>query len=644
MNDEIDWSAFENSATKGNIDWTAFENQPIDETVKNPTKDNKYLKLDDSMYKQTPSTIDRIKDEAYSALVSGGQSFAKIGEPIAKGASKVVGIVYPTVETWLDGTLAENMKWYGEEVAKNKEARISKYGSETWGTGQAVGSIAPDIVGSTAKGATALGLSMMELGLSTARNDLFKSTEVPIVEKLKTISTDVATAFIGAKLVNKFLPTNQAEDLEAMAAKIPDSVTRNKVLGATESMRKAGIDKLDFEARDAILKDIVAGKIVDDLDLSNIISEKVNTAFKNSYNKVNKLYDDAGTIGRQIDSKNSKEIFSDFAKWMDTEYRNGVLNREAMRDEKSINILTEFEKRLNTVDIRNVDDLELLRKKYAGLSGIKSGEEAFAYGRISNFLESKVDDRFKELKLENPYLAPRKEYVQHLDTFTSKTSKEFGSKIEQSIEDPSVFYKAEQILGEKIKPDSAFKFVNTISKDAKVRSSVVANAILKGLPKEVSELGFDEANVIISNFDKLDRNGLKIMLGEQGEKQLRNQIEALAMITRTEKTVSQKDLSTVKEVLNLGTAAIAAQYFPLASAHSAVSSVKNLYEKTFGSSDQKKTVVKELIKKISGIENAEAKKQLTRAVFTSSGLTANQIYTERKYSDNDLIKFKQPLQ
>ena len=648
---EINWNTppTEDELNKVNdesssLDWNTPPTEDEEGIIKenkdeNPTQDNKYIRLTDEELYEEPSVRGMITDTATEAGLEAGGTLLKTVEPAVKGITNTFGLVFPSFESTVENAYEESIKWYGKEIADIKKMKQVKYGSENWGIGE-YGSLAPDIITSGAKYTTTLGQGLMEFGLSAGRNELWRSEGIPWFDKLKIVSLDVATAVIGTRIMNKYLPKNQVEEIGDMVSSISDVPTQNKIQGAVDVMNEAGIDELNFSAKDKIVSDIIEGKILDDIELSDAIMTKVNRAFKSSETNINKLYAEAGDIGKSVKIEDDYIISQSFGDWMDSVDFNNVANRDIFETDDALAVLEAFESKIAVIDFKDVHSLELLRKKYSGLSSIHSGERKYAEGKIASFLESQVDSIMKKSNMSNPYVKPREEYVNHLNTFKKKGKESFGTTIEKVMTDTPEYDAAKEILTSNIKPNLASKFIKNISNDMKIRTSIVTDSIMTNIPRDTKEIGLEEVSIMISNFDKIDKRGLNIMLGEQGAKQLKNQIEALAMIDQAIKVATEKDKSIIKDVLNLGAAAAAAKISPYASVHVSINSAKNIFDKTLSGKDQKKTVLKTIMKKIYGVKNAELKRRLSKAVVRALGLS----YTHHESTlpkKEELIKVKE---
>ena len=93
--------------------------------------ETKFLKLEGEDYTQG-DFVDRVKDELSSAVDAGGEALSKIGEagfaPVA-----FISSITPAKEwtSLMKESISEGVKIWGDRVAKNKEDRIRKYGSES---------------------------------------------------------------------------------------------------------------------------------------------------------------------------------------------------------------------------------------------------------------------------------------------------------------------------------------------------------------------------------------------------------------------------------------------------------------------------------------------------------------------------------
>ena len=600
--------------------------------------ETKFLKLEGEDYTQG-DFVDRVKDELSSAVDAGGEALSKIGEagfaPVA-----FISSITPAKEwtSLMKESISEGVKIWGDRVAKNKEDRIRKYGSESWGVGEGIGEVVPEIAVTSGKTLKATGTFATEFALSSVRNELFKDTNVSMWDKMKTISSDALTATIGLKIIERYLPSNQMDELSELTSSIADKTEKEILENAVSAMKRAGVDDLDFKARDRLLEKIVSGEIKGNRELSSAIKSSLETAKKAALAKTDELYKTARPIAEASRKIRGDKLQDDFLGWLDETGADELPHSYIFETEGQIDILKKFQEEL-PLSTRNAHDLELLRRKHSKLSSSLTDERKIAHGKIADYLEGKTDELLEESGNAGIYSPARESYKDYLASFTKRGSGEgakLGETIEPILKKPEATGVDKQFFGAKINQNRAIDYVKKVKGSKKEMNAVVESYLIENVDKLNTEKGVFE---LISNYDKLDKKSIEILIGKKGAKELEGNINALDIVHQAIKVAQIKDKSITKDLLNFGAAAAAFKISPYASVHVAINSAKGILDKTMSLKRQKS----DLMRKISRMEITPVTRKLLKAInmiavpTTSEAArqTASEAYTSASSSNKE---------
>lgn len=518
---------------------------------------------------------------------------------------------------------------WGGHIAQVKADRIKTFGAESWGLGENVGTMAPEL--STAKIAKAIPMMIAEAGLSSARNELFSNNEVPLITKAMAISSDVVLAGIGLKLVDKILPPAQIKEFKDFIDSIDDPALKERMQKAITMMENDGIDNLSYSARDRILKNILGNKIIDDASLSKAIKMESEAAQKSAQKEKQGLYDAANAIADTTPKTSMPQLVSNFTQFD---------AKDAFKKESQKKIQQEFIEDLKDTGAMNARQLEDKLGTYKSYERASNDETKASYSAIIKFLQDEQNKILIASGHEGLYKPAREASKKFNVLFEGKMVKgeygqSVGSKIAKIINKPEEFGVNKQLFGGTLNPNAASVYVKRIGGDMKTREASVINLIINGVDDISSTAGVE---TMISNYSKMDKNGIKIMLGEQGANQLRTNIDALTIVATNIKDFAKVDKDLSKDVINLAGAVMAFKISPYASVHVAINTAKDIANKIStrnGMAEEKSALSKRLADYAK--DNPSAR-NILRAIMMMSGPNVQSINSDtikrQKYDIN----------
>lgn len=550
----------------------------VDESI----KEDKFLTVPDYSpeQKEIPApdytiqerVVGELEDIPAGAKLSTGKVAQLAGEAYASGL-RAIGLkdeadiisdnIQTTVELW------------GKDVAKNKAEHIEKFGSDAWNIGTTVGGFVPDVATAFAVSPKALttvrGVVGTETILSSARHQLFTSTEVPTIEKLKAIGTDTTMALIGMKIIDSVLPSSQIEELKTIAKKeITDPEDIKALEIAYKTIEDSDIDFLDYDARERILKHIVSGNIVTAPVLSKAIKTEVNNAKIYLDNKIEDAYNTANKIGE----KSVKSNYADMKRSLSLKEKEIY---ESLDDDGK-KIWNDFKVRMMKNPDLNARDLDKFSSEFKKHQRKAEGTKIDTYGEIIGFIENKQDDLLNKSGTPGVYDEARKLYRDKINRFTKQAKgvdKEMATKLGDLIDNPSVFKVSKKLFTDNLDADSALSY-RKIVKDRKNNDKIVQSVLTKGTDNYKSQEG---AKTIITNYKNADKDGIKIMLGKKKAKELDRNIKALELMVDAIDLAKGADKSMFKDAMDLVSAVALYKVSPYTSARISVGATKKLLTK-----------------------------------------------------------------
>lgn len=460
---------------------------------------------------------------------------------------------------------------WGGNIAQVKTDRIKKYGTDAWGVGEFIGEMSPEFaVGKVAKTIPAM---VYEAGLSSARNELFTSNDVPLPTKLFAISSDVVMAGIGMKVMSKILPTNQVKQFEQYINSIEDPVARKTVEDAIKSLDNAGIDNLEYDARDRLLKQMLAGKFKDDKQLGEAIRNELLAAKSSEKQIVQKLYDNANAEAKKTAPASLSELLTNFSNF-DAKTAFDKIDTQAP-------IKTQFIDYIKNKGSMNAYDLENAISTYKDyLRGAKDETKA-SYSAIVSFLQDEQDKILKASVLEGLYVPARDASKKYNVLFEGRAVKneEFiatGKKVAKTIYQPQDFGVNKELFSGALNPNTAKAYVTRIKGDAATREASVLNLMVQGIDDISSAEGI---RTMMKNYSSMNKDGIQIMLGDARAKELATNMNAMGIIMQNIGELEKMDKQLGADVVNLVGAVAASKISPYASMHVAINSSKNILKK-----------------------------------------------------------------
>lgn len=539
-----------------------------------------------------------------------GTEISHIPASFASTTKKAQQLIGTTVSTALDvagfdeqakfiqDTVDTSANFWGTEVAKNKAEHISKFGNEAWRVGETVGELGFEIPIIASTQVKTIPMTLTELALSSSRNQLFTDNGVNIFDKLKAISLDTGTALIGGYIVNKYLPASQADELKDLAKKIPDPAERKAVLDAYKAIDNAGIDSLDYTARENLLKKIVGKEIVDTTTLSAVINKEV----KDSHDALKKVrddaYKDAGKLASTTDKISGNNIngsLSIFLKSPLTEEER-LLNNSVFQSKEGRDVLKRFRKDFLQKDKDyNAEEIEQILIQDINdniYSPSITPRQKKAYSKLLEFVKGEQDKLLKQKGLSGIYDEARKHHVEFVTKFrdgTGKETKRFAEKLYEIVHDPKEYKVATDMFNSNLNPNDVKTFIKTV-KGKKSTRLKVAREILLG--DKVDTINSKEGiQAIVSNYKRLDKEGLKVLLGKGPAKAVESNIKALEVLQEV-LDVAHADKSVLNAVGDFVSAGVLSSVSPIVSTRIAVSGAKKIIGQSAGLKKERSELIK----------------------------------------------------
>lgn len=579
-----------------------MQEQPIDPQVDMSTKQAPTPSLYPNA-EDVPSTYERVKDELAFGIEGAMNGFAKIqkmtGEAIIGGTE----LIQPALEMVGQGQFGKDIQskvkdtidlysgFWGNEVAKNKATHIAKYGKDKWDVGTTLGETVPDVLAGLATAPTKVATGLSELALSSARNEVFSSTEVPLTEKLKSVSVDVGAAVIGMSIINKILPDSQKAELKQVVDYIVDPEDKRIVQEGLQAIEEAGIESLDYKSRETLLKKVVGGEINSNKDVSRAIKAEVETARKTILDKRDKAYTEANKIGVTTDLIKPKVIVKNIRESINTDKEFKLF----FDGEKPDKILKEFRKKINKDDNLNAADLERHIKDLNTNMLYDGGVEDKARKKIIEFIQEEQDKLLIKANKPMVYKEARALHSEYVNKFTKNAEgidSKSAERFQQIVNDPNLYDTAKDLFGKNIDTNIASSFVKNVKGSKEVRRKAVGSILMDKI--DLDDL-YSQGGVaqVMTNFQKINPEALKILIGKEEAKALRGRIKGLQLVTDAiAQTEASMNGSIKKDLGNLVAGSLMTKFAPIVGLRSVLSSSKAITEKLVSIKTDRSRVMK----------------------------------------------------
>lgn len=412
--------------------------------------------------------------------------------------------------------------------------------------------------------------------------------------------------YVFGKAVSKMIPS-VAKDVDTKFGKkvkeLPED-ERKSLEAALNKMDEFGIDRADEKAR---------ALVIDKLDLSkpttevskDVISE-LTTARGKARDFKNSLYEQAKEVGKQTQSV---DIVSSMKRA--TLDDNGVPIAAKDLTENQSKSMLDIGKIINRRTTGNATDMEVTLKELKK-SRESAGDASYMYDSVIKDIEDKQFTLLDSIGKPEAFKEARQADIDYKALFFGKGKEKegltSGKAIKSVLEAQDNYDVSAKVLSQGINPDIANKLVNHITPE--VRKDMVMDILSKGINKNALDTP-EGVSALMSNYSKMDNNGLILMLGEVKAKELKDTMSALGVIQETIKTSGKFDKDISQDLLNLGAAAAAIKISPYASVHVAINSAKSIAHKGL-LKKQKLDLIKRVQTKYKGEEARTMLKALAR--------------------------------
>ena len=538
--------------------------------------------------KVKPPMKERINDEINAGVDSAFNSVLKVTKMVNQITTSGMELIgFDTLPQEMKRRINEASSVWGEEVAIQKADRLKKYGEETWGVGETIGEVIPDVGVGVITAPTKIATGLSELALSSARNELFTDTEVPLMEKLQKISGDVGLAVVGMGVIQHFLPTSQLAELKELTSKIKDPVERDAVAKAYRMLDHSDISSLDYNAREKILKKIVTGEVTGEEALSKVINNEVQQAKDILSQDIAKEYDIVKEIAKTTEEVSGGRLNANFESWF-----NRLENKDDFSTFKQEGSLEDFTKRLSERGNSNAYDLEgmISSVKREARATTDKGQE-FAYNKLVGFLQEEQDKLLVKSGVPGLYDKARELTVKNIETFTSKAKGEeakTAKKLAEVLSDKNSYNVAEKLFTSNLDPNIVKGFLKATKGTEEARTAVMDSLLTKGVENINSKEGITN---VLNNYYNLDANGRKLLLGEANAKALDSNVKAATIIMSAIEE-SELDKKIRGDVMSLVGAGLTAKLTPYVSAKVALQSSRNIVTKMSKMNKERSTLYK----------------------------------------------------
>lgn len=391
------------------------------------------------------------------------------------------------------------------------------------------------------------------------------------------------------------------------------------------------LDKLDEMGYKDLSAD-TRGKLLDELNLKTTddalvkseenIKSKLDKVIKDSKTNYDELYSIANKEGSQtraVDIAPIKDLITKTSDGVDDKILQRALNKGV--DEDVTKTYDKINAQLTDSKSNNAADIEDLIKWFKEEQRKSDGASKMMYGRAINGLENQQQILLKEKGVPNLYLEARDAWQTHQKEFKGKLEGygTTGGKSVASVNKARDNYDvSEALLG----GDFDANLAQQVGKNFKPqeRRDMVFTVLSKGID-DIDGLNTD-TNVyrFINNFEAADPRGLRKLLGEDGYREAKKTVDALAYVQAAIKVAGKESADISGEILELGAALAAMKISPYAATHVGINKGKSIL--------QKKGFIKskvDLIARTKEIKDATVRNNLLKALRQMQPLSTGYI-------------------
>jgi len=462
----------------------------------------------------------------------------------------------------------------------------------------------------------------------------------------KALTSGGLTA-VGGKLFEKAMnPITKL--VKTKYGKQIDKLTPEHKLVATRALDEidsVGGTRLDHETR---------GKLINKLNLnkdSENVSEETITALekakKNKYNQQKELYDKANEVGKTTKKADTSDTMSAMKKDrdgrvdapVDAEQEeivakiNNFIKQQGVSPEGKINSSLQA----NKAGDANAADLEFLIRGLKEQQRADTGNSKW-YARAIDNLESKQQKLLGDIGQPDAYKDARKTWQEYHRDFSGKdygikdkTGLTGGKAVSNQLSTGDKRNITKNLLGGNIDSNLAEQvgkhFIPT------EKHNLIMDHLRDGIDvKDLENMNStDTAIKLISNFNKANPQGMRLMLGDKGYESLKDTIGALTFTQEAISRLGKEKDGIGRHVLNLAGAAAAAKISPYAATHVAINESRNIVNKLLKDKN-------ELIKRVKNEATGENRAKLLRALnMISSSLVTDNTSETTELNANDSL-------
>ncbi len=357
---------------------------------------------------------------------------------------------------------------------------------------------------------------------------------------------------------------------------------KRRAESALNKLDSIGAKDLSVKTRGALMDELnLPTKEIDEVAINQKIQQSLDIAEQNLHKEVTDLYTEANKIGSQTKAVDIRNIINEVTKKSDGT-PDILLQRKLAKgvDEDATKAKANIDALLDDATPNNASDIEDIIKSFKTDQRSAGGMGKELYGRAIRELEKTQQSLLAEAGHPELFKTARDRWQTYQKEFKGNLEG-YGTTGGKSIESVNKardnFDISEKLLGGTLDKNLAEQVGKNFT--AQERRDMVFSMLAKGLD-DVGGLNTDvNAIKFINNFEKMDKRGLKAMLGEDGYRKAKESVDALSFVESAIKVADKQSADISQDILEMGAALAAMKISPYAATHVAINKSKNILTK-----------------------------------------------------------------
>ena len=507
-------------------------------------------------YKEEPSFLEYVGENLTGVRVGAEKTLANLAGTVDRFFGEVVGDVGSVIGYFGGESVGESMKSYeqsatdratnirnnfGKKEEEFKQNFKEEFGEDATEWGTTVGEIGVSMISPQ----RALGkMFVAELVHSAARHDVFNE-DIPLTSKIGRMALDVGLPVALAGYIQRIAPirTELTTSFGNQFANAPKS-EQSRIIDAVEAAERHGIEILDDDAAETVIKSIFNGTIKTREEVATMVFKHLDSEAGRSKQAYESLYQAANEAGMKSETVTQ-----------------GNLIKSLMNSAKKVEGFTFGAKNELAAVLKNA---KLFGKKELTIADMSVLRKALSKesvdGKYPNITSAVLDNLDKIMGEvadasgidKNLYNNANKAFQEHLLQFKGKAGKagksgfqksEVGTKIGAVVDAGEDALPVDKLFGKKLTNiPMAKRLAKTMSKEE--RRDVVIDILTKGVKESIeTPAGSKKLANYITNPDNVHPEVIKVMLGEQAGKELLGDFKLLSMINNASDEVLNTTLA-----------------------------------------------------------------------------------------------------